>query len=243
MTSMPNETEPSFLPEQEWPENENVNPQNDEFLREVIYFLKSLKPIEPQITSLVLKAIPKGARPYGLEFRVKRWQSLHRKAKDMVRLSPYRFSNVSTQREMAHIALSLIEDVLRYSVLAEEHAELGGSLHSFIAIARANELDLRCVLNSYHPTSRYKGIHAHFGLHDRFALEMWVEVQFHSPESVEAYHDTHSLYEEFRVARDLGERQALHDQIEARYATLENVVLSAVQLPVPITDRVFARPR
>lgn len=201
-----------------------------------------MRTIEPSVTNAILDAIPSGATAHGLEFRVKDWRSLKRKADGIVEKDPYAFDDVESQAQIARMALSEIDDVLRYSVLSEQHDEIPAHASLFLKQTRAGKMTVVSILNSYHQLSRYKGVHAILDLEERFSFDMECEVQFHSPESISAYSDTHESYEALRISSDLAARQELHDSIAARYAEVDDIALTGHGYPVQVTNRVLRRP-
>ena len=155
---------------------------------------------------------------------------------------PYHFDEATTESQLARMALNAIDDILRYSMVSEPHKEIPGNASAFVRNARDAKIRALSILNSYHVATRYKGFHVILDLMEKFGIRLACEVQFHSPESIATYVDTHPLYEEFRVSKDLPKRQALHDEIESMYASLPNLELSGHGFPISVTNRIFARP-
>lgn len=230
------------MSELEWPSHEAVNSHDDPLLFELIEYLCGVRTIEPDVTEAIKAAIPEGAAPHGLQFRVKHWDSLRRKVLNVVGMDPYAFDGLESTAEIAKLALRRIDDVLRYSVRSEAHKDLPMHASLFLRKAGLGRMSVVSVLNTYHPESRYKGLHAILSLQERFSFDMGCEVQFHSPESIDAYEATHLLYEQLRIDEDLANRQQLHDEIATHYERVENIAIGNNAFPVPITDRVYRRP-
>jgi hypothetical protein len=230
------------LPELEWPTHESAQTQNDQFLFELIEYLAAIRDVEPGVTAAIVGAIPEGARPYGLDCRVKDWESLHRKAKDIVLRHPDDFDQVQKDVDAVRVALKRVEDILRYSVLSAPHVGIPAIASSFIRKARDVKIGATEIQNSYYPANRYKGLHTIFSLAKKFQLNLSCEVQFHSAESVAAYRETHADYEIFRVSKDAKIRQSLHDKIAARYGQLDDLDMNGHGFPVEITKRIYRRP-
>lgn len=230
------------MSELEWPSHDDVNSHDDPLLFEIIEYLCSIRSIEPGVTEAIKAAIPEGAEPYGLGFRVKHWCSLKRKVLSVIQKDPYAFDGLESIAAIANAALGKIDDVLRYSVRSQAHKDIPMHASLFLRKAGLGKMSALSVLNTYHPESRYKGLHAILSLREKFNFEMACEVQFHSPDSIEAYEATHVLYEQLRVDENLANRQRLHDDIAARYELVENLTIGNNAFPVPITDCVYRRP-
>ncbi|MEE2523306.1 hypothetical protein [Pseudarthrobacter sp. J47] len=225
-----------------WPSHDIVNSHDDPFLFEIVEFLVKVRAVEPDVTASIQAAIPEGAAPHGLRYRLKHWQSLKRKAEGVIAMNPYAFDGLASIAEIARAALRKIDDILRYSVLSTSHDDVSVHASLFLEQVHSDGMSVVSILNSYHEGSRYKGLHAILSLQHRFDLDIDCEVQFHSPESIDAYVCTHEIYEELRTTEGLEERQAFHDIIAARYQLVDDIMVDGNIFPIPITNRTLRRP-
>jgi hypothetical protein len=142
---------------------------------------------------------------------------------------------------MVRLILVDVDDALRYSVLSSHFSNIVADACSFLVQANNGAFVVTRITDMYHPASRYKGLHANmdYGAHPE---KIVLEVQFHSDESLLANADTHLLYEEFRVSKDLARRVALHDEIQEHYSKVPDIDTRSARFPVEVTRMVFERP-
>jgi hypothetical protein len=147
--------------------------------------LNNLDPKVEQATQDLVASTRPGSTMYQVHHRIKSPQSMARKLSD--RLGATRKPPV-------------LEDVLRYTVVADEPDRLVELARHLVSELQDRGWQLKSVRNSYVDGSRYKGLH----LDTVDAGGRRVEVQLHTPASVAVKEATTRLYEVERDTRSPG---------------------------------------
>ncbi|HZX01331.1 hypothetical protein [Kribbella sp.] len=145
--------------------------------------------VEPTVTGQFLDSLPPGTTPYQLARRVKSPESLARKLVDWEKMKN-RFP---------------VDDVLRYTVLAESPDELVAAARRTADALTDQGWKVRYAMHSYTAGSRYKGVHTNLLVPG--ALR--VEVQIHSVASAEVKELTTRWYQIERSATASAEERAM----------------------------------
>lgn len=144
--------------------------------------------VERVVTEDFVAAVRPGTVAYQLESRVKSPQSLARK-----------LSKANTYRS----TLPQPEDLLRYTVVAPEPADLVAAAKDTVEALRSKGWAVESAHHSYVDGSRYKGLHAFLRTHG-----VLIELQIHSRESIDVKTQTTPLYEVERDPRQGKEARA-----------------------------------
>jgi hypothetical protein len=175
---------------------------------ETIAVLAETRAAEQHTTADVVDAIPAGARPHGLEFRMKSPASLARKIRSRAT------TTAAAQNAGGLQGVSdKLTDLLRYTAVTPRHDDLPGTATTTIAALRARGYTVVSAEHSYVAGNAYKGIHVLVQHGD----ERPVEIQFHSELSQAVKDQNHVDYE---IERDrktpYSERKAAHERMTAR---------------------------
>lgn len=162
--------------------------------------LRYLREVEPEMTIDMLWALPKEARPHGLEFRVKSPSSLARKIETRVELGDYD----STSYEIAE----RLTDLVRYTGVCASPDEVVPMARSTLRRLRRRGWEVVEAEHSYVDDNPYKGLHV-LVRDPRSGLT--IEVQFHSEQSQEVKDRYHVQYE---IARDLSRPAAVRNEAD-----------------------------
>lgn len=220
---------------------EGLGPDERAFLAVLDEFVRRIRASEPRITAGVCAVVPAGAELCRLDSRFKTDESLHRKARAIIKRNKREFSSAKSSESLAQMAFARIDDALRYSLLSSEAALIVQDASGFLYAANDGLFSVIKLVDMYSNDSRYKGLHANLK-HDDRSEEVVFEVQFHSPESLVADAATHVLYEEYRSSDDAERRQLLHDEIKGHYASVPSIDTSTRDFPVKVEVDVFKRP-
>lgn len=146
--------------------------------------VKKAMAAEPRVTADFLNALPDGARPHGLEHRIKSPGSIADKIdrkSDTVPVS---------------VTAGKMNDVVRYTSVVPTNKDLIPSAKLIVENMTAEGWQITQAQHSYVPDSPYKGIHCTMKS-EEFGVS--VELQFHTEKSQAIKDETHGLYE---FARD-----------------------------------------
>lgn len=138
-----------------------------------------------------------GARLKGLGFRLKSEESIARKVADLVNeegLDPRQAANT-------------LSDVTRYT-MAFPTDQYTDSVSGVLRDLRSDGNSLR-VKNYWQQGDNYQGINVAITT----AQDIKMELQFHTPRSLQVKQDTHRLYEAMRVSKSNDERWTLYGQL------------------------------
>ncbi|UFU16049.1 hypothetical protein LQK89_17665 (plasmid) [Curtobacterium sp. C1] len=170
--------------------------------------LAETRAAEQHTTADVVDAIPAGARPHGLEFRMKSPASLARKIR----------SRATTTAAAQHAGglqgvSDKLTDLLRYTAVTEQHDDLPATASSTITTLESRGYTVVSAEHSYVAGNVYKGIHVLVQHGD----ERPVEIQFHSELSQAVKDENHVDYELERDRRTpYADRAAAHERMTAR---------------------------
>jgi hypothetical protein len=158
--------------------------------------LARAKAEEPGVTSALISATAPGGRLVGELYRFKSVVSLDRKITQLSKLH-----NVDRGAASAEIF-----DVLRYTVVFDDATYAKDTRTTLLAVI-AQGHTIATVSNTWSKPG-YKGINVRM----LSATGQQYEVQFHTPTSWALTHQTHPIYERFRVERDPAAAKGLKDQ-------------------------------
>jgi len=172
---------------------------------ETIAVLAETRAAEQHTTTDVVDAIPAGARPHGLEFRVKSPASLARKIRSRAAVT------AAAQSAGGLVGVSdKLTDLLRYTAVTPRHDDLAGTAATTIAALEARGYAVVSAEHSYVAGNAYKGIHVLVQHGD----ERPVEIQFHSELSQAVKDENHVDYElERDRTHPYAERAAAHQRM------------------------------
>ena len=152
-------------------------------------FLTRAAQVEPRITVDVTSSIGDDGFAYHLKNRLKSPQSLARKLAQTRQFGP---------------SYPPPEDVLRYTVGVDHPDQVVGAARRMVDQMTARGWAMESAHHSYHPGSRYKGLHLFVRGHGQV-----VEIQVHSRQSIAVKERTTESYEIFRDdARSWAEQDA-----------------------------------
>lgn len=175
---------------------------------ETIAVLAETQAAERRTTADITAAIPAGAHPHGLEFRMKSPASLARKIRSRAAVT----AAARTAGGLQGVSDKLT-DLLRYTVLAPRHDELPTTASATIDALIARGYTVVAAEQSYVHGNAYKGIHVLV----RRGKERPVEIQFHSELSQAVKDENHLDYEiERDRRRPYDERAAAHERMVRR---------------------------
>ncbi|WP_448062003.1 hypothetical protein [Cellulomonas hominis] len=183
-------------------------------LGEAIATLLETREEEHQVTTVMIKSTPEGARLHGLEFRVKSPASLARKIAQ----------RAMTRRQSPAAAAASIADLVRYTAVTPDHDDLVATAVSMVDALEAQGFTVREAEHSYAPGNPYKGLHLQLVCPARPAADgqgeatagMVVELQIHSEASQAIKDEIHLDYElERDAATDWSERAAARRRMVA----------------------------
>ncbi len=183
-------------------------------LGEAIATLLETREEEHQVTTVMIKSTPEGARLHGLEFRVKSPASLARKIAQ----------RAMTRRQSPAAAAASIADLVRYTAVTRDHDDLVATAVSMVDALEAQGFTVREAEHSYAPGNPYKGLHLQLVSPARPAADgqgeaaagMVVELQIHSEASQAIKDEIHIDYElERDTATDWSERAAARRRMVA----------------------------
>lgn len=179
---------------------------------ETIAVLAETRAAEPRTTSDIVAAIPAGAHPHGLEFRIKSPASLARKIRSRATVTAAAQASGGLQS-----VSDKLTDLLRYTAVTERHDDLPATATSTIATLQSRGYTIVSAEHSYIDGNVYKGIHVLVQHGD----ERPVEIQFHSAQSQAVKDDNHVDYEIERDRRNpYAEREAAHARMTERSITI-----------------------
>ena len=189
-----------------------ANPQATGLPEDVVAAAREVRQRAAQLDRAITKQVidianDQGARLEGLEFRLKSEQSIARKVAERA---------AETGNDPLTIAQGL-SDVTRYTMTfpRDEYVDaVNGALDDLRS--QGNELRVK---NYWLQGDRYQGINVAMTTPEGTK----VELQFHTPRSLQVKEDTHGLYEKFRVSTDNNERWKLFKQI----------VRASMSIPMP----------
>lgn len=175
---------------------------------ETIAVLAETHTAERHTTADVVDAIPAGARPHGLEFRMKSPASLARKIRSRAT------TTAAAQNAGGLQGVSdKLTDLLRYTAVTPQHDDLPATASSTIAALQARGYTVVSAEHSYVAGNVYKGIHVLVQHGD----ERPVEIQFHSELSQAVKDENHVDYElERNRSVPYADRAAAHERMTAR---------------------------
>jgi len=176
---------------------------------ETIAVLAEVRAVEGRTTGDVVAAIPAGARPHGLEFRMKSPASLARKLRQRATVS-----GAARDASGLQATSDKLTDLLRYTAVTERHDDLPGTVRSTISGLQQRGYTVVSAEQSYVDGNAYKGIHVLVQQGD----ERPVEVQFHSELSQGVKDENHVDYELERDRRTspYEDRAAAHHRMAFR---------------------------
>ncbi|WP_258371415.1 hypothetical protein [Curtobacterium sp. MCLR17_044] len=199
--------------------------------------LAETRAAEQHTTADVVDAIPAGARPHGLEFRMKSPASLARKIRSRAT------TTAAAQNAGGLQSVSdKLTDLLRYTAVTPRHDDLPGTANTTIAALRARGYTVVSAEHSYVAGNAYKGIHVLVQHGD----ERPVEIQFHSELSQAVKDQNHVDYE---IERDrktpYSERKAAHERMTGRSNEIPTPA-GLGELPSiggrPLTEKTYPNP-
>lgn len=175
---------------------------------ETIAVLAETRTAERHTTADVVDAIPAGARPHGLEFRMKSPASLARKIRSRATTTAASQNAGGLQSVSDKVA-----DLLRYTAVTPRHDDVPATASSTVAALQARGYTVVSAEQSYAAGNVYKGIHVLV----QYGDERPVEIQFHSELSQAVKDENHVDYE---LERDrsitYADRAAAHERMTAR---------------------------
>jgi len=183
---------------------------------ETIAVLAETRAVEGRTTGDVIAAIPAGARPHGLEFRMKSPKSLARKLRQRATRSGAESDAAGLQATSGKLT-----DLLRYTAVTERHDDLPSTVETTISGLQQRGYTVVSAEHSYVGGNTYKGIHVLVQHGD----ERPVEVQFHSELSQGVKDENHVDYE---VERDRRTKP-----YEERFAAYKRMTSRSSSIPRP----------
>lgn len=176
---------------------------------ETIAVLAETRVVEGRTTADVVAAIPAGARPHGLAFRMKSPASLARKLRQRATVS-----GAARDAGGLQTTSDKLTDLLRYTAVTERHDDLAGTVRTTISGLQQRGYTVVSAEHSYVDGNAYKGVHVLVQHGD----ERPVEVQFHSELSQGVKDENHVDYELERDRRTTPyeERAAAHQRMTTR---------------------------
>lgn len=179
---------------------------------ETIAVLAETRAAEQHTTADVIDAIPAGARPHGLEFRMKSPASLARKIRSRAT------TTAAAQNAGGLQGVSdKLTDLLRYTAITAQHDDLPATASTTITALEGRGYTVVSAEHSYVEGNAYKGIHVLVQHGD----ERPVEVQFHSELSQAVKDENHVDYELERDRRTpYDERAAAHERMTVRSSAI-----------------------
>lgn len=161
---------------------------------------------EPKITKRLksLAAGVPGAKMEGLDFRIKGEKSAVRKVQ----------AELPEHAGNPNLTAAAMSDFLRYTMSIPDDGYAAGAW-SVLRKLHKEGWTIRSK-NKWQPGDEYQGLNVALTAPDGFP----VELQFHTPASLEAKERAHVLYEKYRVEEDSEERRRLYEKMLAIAASI-----------------------
>jgi len=163
---------------------------------------------EPAVTAAMKRVThDHGGQLTGLDYRLKGHESLVRKLEAKQAKYPNMAPNEVGLR---------ISDPLRYKAIFPPDGYSEG-VEATIAALRASGYTPWQIKNHWGGADDYDGLHVNMTGSDGLNIEL----QFHTPQSVDVEEHNHPLYEKFRVSKDPAERWALWQEMSKAAASIK----------------------
>lgn len=175
---------------------------------------------EPEITRTMIDiAGSSKGRMNSLEFRLKSEKSLARKIED----------DAKSKNLSVNDAANQISDVVRYTMEFNSDDYTAGVRNAISELKRAGyTIDESRIKNFWRQIDAYQGLNAKV----RHPRGFEIELQFHTPESIEAKAVSHNIYEVYREAENPKQRYKLYDSMR-RIARRVTAPRGALAIGVP----------
>ena len=160
------------------------------------YYSKDFKQIEAKI---------KGTKLYGFEFRLKTYDSLNRKIENDAKKY---IKNGFNYDEAIKLAANNIHDVNRYTYILDDKNFVDTYNKVQKELLNKNYKLFKCKNSLGDMNSTYRGINNQYILNGEY-----VEIQFHTKQSIEVKEKNHKLYEKVRIGSTPVEKEKMQQEM------------------------------